>query len=189
MMPCFIPRHFMNCVMDGIEVVFLGALGKVELAGGGAELALHAPGQVGLGAGLHVRLEVFAEELCELRSVLRLFIGGLLPVQADFGIALAVGNAGHAEIHTDLAALAGKVGLELIENVLLILVADVLVVLDGLGIDAVLVLGGQRHLAGDLLELVRRGMADRAFGGRLLALIDITADGADELFHGSYIPF
>ena len=33
--------------------------------------------------------------LGELGSVLRLFVGGLFPVQADLGIALPVGHTGH----------------------------------------------------------------------------------------------
>jgi hypothetical protein len=44
-------------------------------------------------------------------------------------------------------------------------------------------LGGQGHLADDLLEFIRGSMADRAFGGSLIALINITADSTDKLLH------
>ena len=39
-MPGLVPGHFMHSVVDGVQAVLLGALGQVELAGGGAELAV-----------------------------------------------------------------------------------------------------------------------------------------------------
>ena len=66
-----------------------------------------------------------AQQLRELRGVLRLFKGCLFPVQADLGIALAVRDARHAQVHAHLGALAVEVRLELLEDVLLVLVGDV----------------------------------------------------------------
>ena len=40
---CFVPGHFVNGVVDGVEVVLLGALGEVKLALGGAEFAVDTP--------------------------------------------------------------------------------------------------------------------------------------------------
>ena len=169
--------------MDGVEAVLLCARGKLELALGGAELAVDAPGEVVLGGGLHVRLELGAQQLGELGGVLGLLVCSLLPVEADLGITLAVSDASHAQVHADLGALAGEVGLQLLEDVGLVLVRDLGVVLDGLVVDAVLVLGGEGELALDLLERAGRSVADRALRRRLGALVDVTADLANPLVH------
>src|SRR5699024_7397308 len=116
-------------------------------------------------------------------------IGGLLPVQANLGIALAVGNAGHAQIHADLGALAVEVGHQLLEDVLLVLLADVGVILHSLGIDTVLVLSSQLHLALHLIELGTGGLADRAELRGILPFVDITADRANPLLHSYFLLF
>ena len=43
---CFVLGHFVDGVVDGVEVVLLGALGEVELALGGAEFAVDTPLEV-----------------------------------------------------------------------------------------------------------------------------------------------
>ena len=170
-MTSLVPGHLVDGVVDGVQAVLLGAGGQVELALGGAELAVHPPGQVGLGVGLHVGLQLLAQELGELGGVLGLLIGGLLPVEAHLGIALAMGDAGHAEVHADLGALAGEVGVELLQDVGLVGVADVGVILHGLGVDAVLMLGSQLALFHDL-ELGAVHLADGALeiSGHFLGL-------------------
>ena len=173
--------------MDGVEAVLLRAQGKVKLASGGAELAVDAPLEVVLRACLHVGLEVGAKHLGELRGVLRLFIGGLLPVQADLGIALAVRDARHAEVHTDFAALAVEVGHQLVKDILLVLFGDVRVVLHGLAVNAELVLGSELELTLDLFEHVALGVAHGALRRSLGAFIDITANLAKPLFHNCYL--
>ena len=173
----------MDGVVNGVKAVLLRAGSQLELAVGRAELAVHTPSEVLLGGIGHVALEVAAEELRELGGVLGFLVGGLLPVQADLGIALAVRDARHAQGHTDLAALAVEVGHELIEDILLVLFADLVVVLHGLGIDAELMLGGELHLALDFLEHIALGVAHGALRGRLGTFIDITANLADPLFH------
>ena len=44
----FVTSHFMDCIVDGIQVQFLGALGQIDLALSGAELGGHAGLQIGL---------------------------------------------------------------------------------------------------------------------------------------------
>ena len=84
-----VPGHLVDGVMDGVQVLLLGHLGQGDLAGGSAVLGLDAHLQVLLGGvGDHL-----AQQLGELGGVLGLLIGGLLPVQADLGIALAVSDA------------------------------------------------------------------------------------------------
>ena len=66
----FVAGHFMHGVVDSIEVQFLGKLGQLELAGGGAVLGVNAHFEVLLGAVGHD----FAEEFSELaRHENRLF--------------------------------------------------------------------------------------------------------------------
>ena len=106
---------------------------------------------------------------------------GLYWEKADLRITLAVGDAGHAEIHADLGALAAEVGLELVEDELLVLLGDAV----ELRADAELMLGRELHRALDDLELLAGDAADRALEafGQLIAFINITADGADILLH------
>ena len=95
----FVAGHLMDGIVDGVEAVLLRAQGEVELAARGAELAVDAPLEVVLRGRLHVGLKVGAEELGELRGVLRLFVGRLLPVQADLGIALAAVSYTHLDVY------------------------------------------------------------------------------------------
>jgi hypothetical protein len=115
--------------------------------------------------------------------VLSLFISGLLPIQADLRIALTVSDPSHAQIHTNLGALAGEVGLQLLQDISLVLSADAVVVLDGLLINTILMLSSQSHLASHLLEHRCRHVADRTFSGSGLALSNITADSANPFLH------
>ena len=145
----FVASHFMNGVMDSIQVSSLSSLSQVELACGSAVFGFDADSQVLLGGGG----DDFAQQLCELGSVLSLFVGSLLPVQADFGIAFPVSDASHAQVHTDLGAFALEVGHQLLEDVLLVFLGDVGIALNGLCVNAVLMDSGQLLLALLLNEL------------------------------------
>ena len=168
-----VASHLVHGVVDGIEAGGLGALGKIGLAGGGAVLGLNAHLEVLLGGVGHD----LAQELSELGGVLGLLVGSLLPVQADLGIALAMSDASHGQVHTDLRALALKVGAQVGNDIL----GDAL----HLG-DAYDVLGSPLELALFLLQETRTGNA--ALGalevlGQLVAveLFHITANGANKL--------
>ena len=121
--------------------------------------------------------------------MLSLFEGGLFPVQANLGIALAVCDASHAQVHAHLGALAVEIGLQLIEDELLVLVGDGLVVLHGFGVDAIFVLSGERLLTFELLERACRSVAYGAFRGRLGAFVDVTAYAADPFGFHIHYPF
>ena len=125
---------------------FFAQVARLGLAVACAEFALNAPCEVFFRRGLHVGLNLFAKQLCELRGVLRLLKAALFPVQTNLGIALAMRDAGHAQVHAHLGALAVEIGLQLIEDELLVLVGDGLVVLHGFGVDAIFVLSGERLL-------------------------------------------
>ena len=101
----FVLCHFMDSIVDRVEVGCLRALCKVELTGAGACLSFYAQLEILLGGvGQHL-----AQELGELRGMLSLFKGVLGERGGYLGISLAVGDASHREIHTDLRALALEV--------------------------------------------------------------------------------
>ena len=167
-----IAGHLVDGVMDGVQVELLGELGQVGLAGGGAVLGLNTHLEVLLG-GVGDDL---AEELGELGGVLGLLPGGLLPVEAYLGIALAVGDAGHGQVHADLGALAVEIHAQALEDLLG----------SALG-DADNVLSGPSHLAFLLLELGSGGLALGAELGRGVALVNITTYAADPLCHDFFL--
>ena len=167
--------------MQGVEVELLHLLGSVGLGLAGAVLCHDAALEVLLGG---VGDDVAAQELGVAGCVAGLFPSCGLVVGADLGIALAVGDAGHGQVHASLGALAVVLALEEV----LELCGDL-----GEGADADDVLGCPGHLALVLNlfdELGARDLAQRAdkIGGQLVAvvLLDVTAHGADEL-HGSLL--
>ena len=108
----------------------------------------------------------------KLGGVLGLLEGGFLPVEAYLGIALAVGHTGHGQIHAHLLAFALEVGAQ--------------VGLDILGC----ILGHADDVLGSpcldvLFHFLHGFAADGALLGHFVALVDITAHGADKLLaHG-----
>ena len=65
-MPRFVLRHFVNSVVDGVEVQLLGLLRQLVLAGGRAVFGFYANFQVLLGGVA----DDLAQKFCELRGVL-----------------------------------------------------------------------------------------------------------------------
>ena len=69
--------------MDRVEVQSLSLLSQLELASGSAPLSVHSHLEVLLGGVGND----FAQQLCELSSVLCFFERSLLPVETDLRIA------------------------------------------------------------------------------------------------------
>ena len=92
-----------------------------------------------------------------------------------------------AQVHADLGALALEVGHQLVEDELLVFFADVGVVLNGLCVDAVLMLSSQLIGLHDL-ELGTVDLADGALEafGHSLCFVNITANGANKLLHNNF---
>ena len=179
----------MDGVVDGVEVQLLRLLCQVELTLRCAELAVDTPGKVLLRVGVHVALEIRAEHLGKLCCMLCLFVCRLLPIQTDLGVALAVGNTSHAQVHADLRALAVEVRHQLIEDVFLVFRGNVGVVLDGRAVDAELMLGSELQFALDLFEHVALGMTYRALCRSCFAFVDVTANLANKLLHNKILRF
>jgi len=158
----------MDGVVDGVQVVLLGQLGQLKLAHGGAVLGIHTHLQVLLGGvGQHL-----AQQLGELGGVLSLLQSGLLPIQADLGIALTVGHTAHSQVHTDLRALTLEVLAQALEDLLGSALGHAHHVLGGPGLVAAL-----EH------KLLLGGLADGAEVGSGISLMDVTTDRANPLFH------
>ena len=95
----------MDRVMNGVEIILFRKLGKLELACRCTVFSINTHFKVLLAAvGQH-----FAEQFGKFCGVLSLFQAGLVPIIADLGITLPVGNAGHGQIHADLRAFALEV--------------------------------------------------------------------------------
>ena len=168
--------HFVNGVVDGVEVSLLGVGGDAHLVGVGAGFSHHALVEVGLGVPHAV-----TEELGELGGVLGLFPSVALEGFGDFGIPLAVGLTRHCQVHTDLGALTHEMGVE---------------VLDHLGIAALghadFVLGNELEslLGGQFLELRLGSAAERALFGSLVTFVNVAAHCADKfLCHCLFVSY
>ena len=158
----------MHGVVDGIQVQLLGLLSQIELALSSAVLGVHTHLQVLLG-GVGQDL---AQQLSELGSVLGLLQSGLLPVQADLGIALTVSHTAHGQVHTNLGALA----LEVLAQALDDLLGSTLSNADN-------VLGSPGTIAALQHELLLGSLADGAEVRGGIPFVNITANRADPLFH------
>ena len=169
--------------MDCIQTVLLSALSQIELALGCAELTVNTPCQVVLGGSLHVRLQSLAQQFCKLSCMLSLFVSCLLPVQTDFRIALTMCDASHAQIHTNLRALAVEVCLQLLQDVFLILSGYIVVVCNGLLIYAILMLSCQLQFAFYSLEHLSRCLTYRALLRSSVAFINVTTYSTYKLSH------
>ena len=171
--------------MDSVKSVLLCACGKVKLTCGRTELAVNTPCKVVLGCSLHVRLKVLAEKLCKLRSMLCLLVCSLFPIKTDLGIALSVSNSCHAEVHTNLGALAVEVSHKLVEDELLVLIGNVGVVLNCLCVNAVLMLSRKLCALFHYLELGTGNLANGTYeiSRHLICFVNVTANGANKFFH------
>ena len=178
----FVTSHLMDGVVDGVQVVLLSQLGQLELAQGGAVLSVYAHLQVLLG-GVG---DDFAQELGKLGGVLGLLQAGLLPIQADLGIALAVSYTGHSQVHTHLTALALKVGAQTVDDLLAHFLGDI--VAEGLAY-AYHMLGSPGLILLLLDKLIRTHMAHGALGGRGVTLVNITANRTYPFLHCKVPPY
>ena len=103
------------------------------------------------------------------------FVSCLLPIETDFRIAFTMCDSCHAKVHTNLRTLTIEVCFKLIEDKLLILVADFRVVLNSRSIYAKLMLCSQCHRSVFyFLELICASMADWALCRSCVTFINIS---------------
>lgn len=162
----FVFCHFVNGVVDGVEIQFLGTTCYAHLVGICACFGCHALFEVGLGIPY-----AFAKQFSEFCSMFSFFPSVALEGFGDFGIAFAVGLTRHCEIHAYFAAFAvevcGKVGYHF-----------------GIGAfgNAYFVLGYEIEGFSfvEFFELALGSAADRAFFGSFVTFVYVTANGADK---------
>ena len=160
----------LNKKQSGSILLFVGAPGTGKTSiGQSIARALHRKYvRISLGG---IRDDL-AQQLGKLGGVLGLLQAGLLPVHTDLGIALTMSHTGHGQIHTDLRALALKIHTQALVNLLVHALSH-----------AHNVLGGPSLLTSLLLELLGRSLTDGAEFRGSVALVDITANGTNKLFH------
>ena len=163
----FVLGHLMHGVMDSVKVLGFRALGKIELTGACALFGLSAHLKIALGRVGHT----FPKELGELRGVVGFFIRDALIRLGDFGKTLPVGDPAHGQVHTHLGAFTGKVSHQVFFDVF----RYTLRLADNM-------LAGKtaRSL---FLKLIRRHMARRARFRRLIAGMNVTANGTNPFLH------
>ena len=126
-----------------------------------------------------------AQKLGKLCSVLGLLKAGLLPVQADLGIALAVRDARHCKVHADLGALALEVCSQALDDLIAHLFGNIRAELLA---DADNMLRCPAHA---FLLLDELGTGNLALGAELrgsISLVNITAYGANPFLHSKFPP-
>ena len=165
--------HFVNSVVDGVEVGFLGVGGDTHLVGIRAGLGMHTLLKVGLGVPYAV-----AEEFGELGGMFGFLPSVTLEGLCDFGISLAVGLTRHGEIHADLGAFTHEVGVEVFDHLFVETFGDT---------DFMLGDELETSLGAHFLELAAGSATEGALFGSLITFVDITTYGADKfLFHSEY---
>ena len=107
----FVFCHFVNSVVDGVEVLLFGAAGDAHLVGVCTGFGGHTFFEVGLGVP-----DAVTEEFGKLGCVLGFFESIAFECFSDFGITFAIGLARHCEIHADLAAFTVEVGCEVFDH-------------------------------------------------------------------------
>ena len=100
----FVLCHFMNCIMDGIQVQFFGHFGNFQFGGTCAFLGFHAGFDIGLGVPYYL-----AKQLSKFGSMLSLFPGIALECIGYLWITFTIGLTAHGKIHADFVTLSHEV--------------------------------------------------------------------------------
>ena len=162
----FVASHFVNGVVDGIEVEFFCTFCDACFVFAGTGFSVHALFEVGFGVPNDV-----TEEFGKLGSVFCFFPSVALESLCHFGIAFAVCLTRHGEIHSDFGAFSVEVSVEVFDHFFVAAFCY-----------ANFVFSHERESAffGEFFELGSGNAAHGAFFGSVLAFIDETANGADE---------
>lgn len=162
----FVAGHFMNSVVNGIEIQLFGAFGYAGLVLARTAFGVHALLQIRFGVPHDI-----AQQFGKFRGMLSLFPGLALESLGYFGITLAVGLTAHGKIHTYFGALAHEVVVEVFYHLLVATFGH-----------AYLMFGHERE-AGVLCKFLELGgghAAHGAFFGSMVTFVNVTAYGANE---------
>ena len=162
----FVACHFVNGIVDSVEVEFLGAFGDTVLVFASTTFSVHALLEVGLGVPNAV-----AEEFSKLSSVLCLFPSVTLESLSHFGITFAVSLTAHGQIHTYFCAFAHEVVVEVLNHFIVATFGNA---------ESVLCYEVEATLFGQFLKLAGGNFAHGALLRGFGTFVDITTDGADK---------
>ena len=115
-MASFVFCHFVNGIVNGVEVELLSPLGDCKLAFACACFGSLAQFEVLLGG----RRNYLAEKFCKLCCMFCFFICITLESFGYFGITFALCNPGHCKIHAYFGAFAGEVSVKSVHNLLVV---------------------------------------------------------------------
>ena len=110
-MTSFVTSHFMNSIMDSIEVQLLSTLSDTGLVCASTAFSVHTFLQVGLGVPYAV-----TQQLSELGSVFSLFPCKALESLSDFRIAFTISLTAHSQIHTNFCAFTHEVSVQVLDH-------------------------------------------------------------------------
>ena len=165
--------HFVNGVVNRVEVEFFGKRGKIFFALAGTVLGGDADFEIFFGGCA----DDFAQKFGELGGVFGLFKRVTTESLADFGITFAVCGAAHCQVHADFGAFARKVLAQTFDDFFV----------DAFG-NADDMFVREDQLAALLNEFFGGCLANRAFDRRGVTLVDVAADTANIFRHGENLP-
>ena len=165
-MASFILCHFVNGVVDSIEIELLSAAGNAHLVFVGTGFSRHTLFEVGLGVPNAV-----AEKFGKLGSVFSFFPSIALESLSDFGIAFAIGLTSHSEIHTHFATLAVEVSSEVFDHLFISAFGN-----------TDFMFGNKLQFSAfvEFFELAFGSVTDGALFGSFITFVNIATNGADK---------
>ena len=104
-------RHFVNCIVNSIEVKLFRTFSNSEFIGTCTRLSIHTFFEVGLCVPNNV-----TKKFGKLGSMLSLFPCIAFESLGYFGITLAVGLTAHCKIHTNFGTLTHKMSIEVFNH-------------------------------------------------------------------------
>ena len=172
-MTSFVFCHFMNGVMDSVEVELFSKGCDFFLACASALFSSSTHFEVGLGV---VRND-FAEEFSEFSSVFSFFESDAFVGFSDFRIALAVSDTAHSEVHADFGAFACEVEVEAFEDAFVDAFSDAYAMFVSVFFDT----------SDEFREFFFRSAALRTLFRSFRTFINKTSDTAYKFFHPSFL--
>lgn len=172
----FVASHFMNCIVDSIQVQFLSTLSNTGLVSASTAFSVHTLFEVGLRIPNHV-----TEQFSKLSSVFSFFPCVTLESFSNFGITFAVCLTAHSQVHTNFGAFAREVCIEVLNHFFVAAFSHTYFVFS---------YEVQTLALNEFFEFRGRNATLRTFFGSVFTFVYIAANGANEfLFHNEFVFF
>lgn len=173
-MASFVFGHFVDGVVNGVEVFGFGVSGDAHFIFVGTGFSGHALFEVGLGVP-----DAVAEEFSKFGGVFGFFKGVALEGFSDFGVTFAVGLTRHCEVHAHFGAFTVEVRGEVFDHLLVAAFGN-----------ADFMFGNEFEfgvVVGHFFELACGSAAEGALFGGVFTFVDVATNCADPfLFHTEF---